>query len=505
MTRALKVEDEEEVPPRPSALIESLRSFGYSPATAIADLLDNSITAGADHIGVQFNWDGADSTVIVLDDGAGMSEHELRDAMRAGSSNPLEKRTSKDLGRFGLGLKTASFSQARSLTVATKQRKSGPVVIRRWDLDHVGRTNRWSLLKTSPPGAEEHLAMLDGLSAGSLVIWNELDRIVDDRPRQDEKARSAFFAVVDQVRSHLEMVFHRMIEEDGLEIRINSQLCRAWDPFLSRHKKTEKQPSEDRKILVPNGHAETLRIQPFVLPHRSELSPEEHSSAAGPRGWNLQQGFYLYRARRLIVAGDWFNPHIKPEEHHKLARIRVEITQEMDADWNLDVRKARAHPPAALREDFQRIARATREKAEAVYRHRGHRSVGRAAKHQISPVWQVTDAGGKLKYRINRDHPIIKAFSDSLTGETALHARSVLQLVEGNLPVASILSEGFRDEERLPGEETEVSVDIMDAMADVFRNLCASGHDELSAKEILLACQPFDRYPSAVEALEMDS
>ena len=493
---------DEDVPPRPSALIESLRSFGYSPETAIADLLDNSVTAGAKLIDIRFEWAGPDSKVIILDDGEGMDEVVLRAAMRPGSVNPLETRSPKDLGRFGLGLKTASFSQARSLTVASKRRLGDPLSVRRWDLDHVGRTDRWSLLKTARDDAADAISSLDPLESGTLVIWDTLDRIVDARSSEDTRARNAFFAMVDQVKAHLEMVFHRIISEDGLEISINSRACVAWDPFLSRHPKTEIQPNEDREVSLPNGHREKLKIQPFILPHSSELSKEEHALAAGPKGWNLQQGFYLYRARRLIVAGGWFDPGIKPEEHHKLARIRVEITQDMDSDWNLDVRKARARPPAALREDFARIARATRSKAEEVYRHRGKRSVGQGSRRQVVSLWNVESAAGKFRYRVNRDHPSVANLFEAVPPEARLVLDSTLKLIETNIPIGHIVGEGFRDEEKLASQIDSDVGRVAQAARTAFRYLRTSGADTLEARAILHTTQPFDNYPAVVEALE---
>src|SRR2546428_7939377 len=135
------------VPPNAASLVESLRAFGYGLPTAIADLVDNAIFGKARNIWIEFFWDGEESAVCLTDDGCGMSEPELRDAMRAGSRNPLDDRDPRDLGRFGLGLKTASFSQCRRLTVRSKT-KDGGAITRCWDLDCIGRTNDWRLLRS---------------------------------------------------------------------------------------------------------------------------------------------------------------------------------------------------------------------------------------------------------------------------------------------------------------------------------------------------------------------
>lgn len=123
-----------------------------TPAPRWPDPIDNSITAGAGNVWLQFEWAGDESFMVLRDDGSGMTATELHNAMRPGSRNPLDERAAGDLGRFGLGLKTASFSQARRLTVATTRRRGAPLAIRCWDLEHIGRTNAWELLTEALPG-----------------------------------------------------------------------------------------------------------------------------------------------------------------------------------------------------------------------------------------------------------------------------------------------------------------------------------------------------------------
>ena len=130
--------------PDAASMFESLRAFGYELPTALADLIDNSVFAGARNVWIDFEWNGAESTVSITDDGHGMAEKELVNAMRPGSRNPREVRDPKDLGRFGLGLKTASLSQGRRLTVRSKQVESTGFT-RCWDLDHVAKTGDWYL------------------------------------------------------------------------------------------------------------------------------------------------------------------------------------------------------------------------------------------------------------------------------------------------------------------------------------------------------------------------
>ena len=447
-----------------------------------------------------FEWDGPRSSMTLVDDGAGMSEDELRNAMRPGSTNPLESRSGTDLGRFGLGLKTASFAQARSLTVVS--RTTGGTFTRRWDLDHVQDTDRWSLLKTPPDEAPDLDAQLTA-QAGTLVAWHRMDRLVDEHSKDDDRARAQYFALVDRVRIHLEMVFHRFIEEDGLDLRVNTQICEPWDPFLRKHGSTQPLPVEALQLTVAGEKKpRRVKITPYVLPHRSRLTADEHKRAAGPRGWNLQQGFYLYRARRLIVAGDWFDPGTKPEEHHKLARIAVEVDQSVDALWALDVRKSRARPPLALRSDFKRVAAATRERAQAVYRERGRSEVGQTKRQAAVPLWVVESDGKAISYSINREHLAVQAAFESLSASQRRGVEILLRLAERNIPSSHILSTGYSDENRLQPRRG-IHVTASDARF-LLEALLDGGLTDAQARAALVAAEPFDRSIEIVNSLEVE-
>ena len=132
--------------PEASSMIETFRAIGYNIETAIADIIDNSISANSKNIWINFEWKGSKTWLSIKDDGIGMNDAELIQAMRPGSKNPLQERNQKDLGRFGLGLKTASFSQARKLTVISKK-ADYKSVFWTWDLDFVNKTGNWDLIK----------------------------------------------------------------------------------------------------------------------------------------------------------------------------------------------------------------------------------------------------------------------------------------------------------------------------------------------------------------------
>jgi hypothetical protein len=427
-----------EIPPAPSVM-ESMRAHGYTLPTAIADLIDNSIAAGARNVTLTFHWSGADSWISVLDDGNGMSQARLQEAMRLGSKSPLEEREPGDLGRFGLGLKTASLSQCRSLTVASKQAGKQPFV-HRWDLDYLARADvdGWRLLSTGREGSDYRWGPLTQQRKGTVVLLEVLDRIVGKAEPDDVSIRNHFQRLVQEVEHHLAMVFHRIIEKRRLTIRLNGDGLIPWDPFLTQHPATQRTPVD--RIPV-SGHVEPVQLKGFVLPHKDKLGAEQHAKASGPAGWNAQQGFYVYRNERLIVAGSWLG--LGPgrgwtkEEHYKLARLRLDVPSSMDHLWQLDVKKSSAYPPPAIAERLTGLAETVRKDARDVFSHRGkygpHRPRG-----VVTRPWKSLSKNGVTIYRIDRDHPVLAALLDSVSGKAKKDMEAALRIIEETVPVHQI-------------------------------------------------------------------
>ena len=489
------MKDYDEAAPRAAAMIESLRAFGYDLPTALADLVDNAITAGARRIWLDFHWDGADSCIVLRDDGRGMSEAELVAAMRPGSRNPLDERAPDDLGRFGLGLKTASFSQCRLLTVCSR-RAASTRATRYWDLDYVARCDDWRLLRGAPAGAEEHFGAPELTEAGTVVLWQRLDRIVGDESVEDAAAQNLFYAALDDVKSHLAMTFHDYLHGRGaLQIFINGKPLQGWNPFLSEDSATQNLPPE---TLSWNGCE--AKVRAFVLPHHTRLSAAEWNAAAGPRGWNAQQGFYVYRNRRLLVDGDWLGLGFSKEEHYKLARIRVDLPNNADADWHLDVKKSRAQPPAALRESLKRIANAARKRASDVYRHRGARLLPAPGTEQLQ-LWEQRQRRGKKFYRLNEKHPLVQAVLKGATNPSAVHA--LLKMAQETVPVPLITLNSSQDPQAHAAPfEGAPTHQVQAVMRQVYRALLQSGHSLYEARLRLTQMDAFARFPELLATLE---
>ena len=199
---------ERDVPPRASVLVESLRDLGYSLQAAVADVIDNSLSAGARRIELLAETHAEAPVIGIVDDGAGMTEAELLEAMRPGSRSPLEERSATDLGRFGLGLKTASFSQCRRMVVVT--RRNGTTSCAAWDLDTVAARDRWIVELPDSPAAVPWHERLTG--DGTLVVWEKQDRLVGSDGTGD---RQDLVRQLDETARHVEFVFPPLPSRQG--------------------------------------------------------------------------------------------------------------------------------------------------------------------------------------------------------------------------------------------------------------------------------------------------
>ena len=419
--------------PHPAGTIESLKSLGYTVEAAIADLVDNSITARAHHIDIVPRWDGRESWIAVVDDGNGMTEADLVTAMTIAAKGPRADRGRLDLGRFGMGLKTASFSQARHVIVTTAA-PGGSRATRAWDLDLVIRSGEWRLLREVE---QADAAILDRLwpGHGTVVLWRHLHRF--DRPEISASATEAQRHFYDDIRTriepHLGMVFHRFLDgRPGLCLTVAGNTVQSWDPFLRNERFVRRLPPEHLPI---SGHV--MDVEGFVLPHPRHLSEEQAQLAAGPHGWLDQQGFYIYRRDRLIVAGGWLGlPGFRKEDKYMLARIAVDVPAELDAEWSIDVRKSATVPPLAARSHLRRIAEEARRGAAAVLSHRG-RIAAREHGADFVYAWEVRSRNGQVTCRINRKHPLVQQVLRGGTSQSA-DADALIRLLEETVPVASL-------------------------------------------------------------------
>lgn len=475
--------------PDPGGMIESLKSLGYTIEAAIADLVDNSITAQAHRIDVVCTWDGRDSWIAVTDDGNGMAEDELVTAMTLAVKGPSSSRGPKDLGRFGMGLKTASFSQAGRLIVITAP-VSGTPVTRTWDLDLVVRSGEWRLLQDAEP-ADAAIAERLWSGRGTVVLWRHLHRF--DNPgttaRDLEAQRHFYEDVRNRIEPHLGMVFGRFLNaKRGISLTIGGNSLASWDPFLQNQRFVQRLPEEHIPI---GGH--TIDVEGFVLPHPRHLGEEQAAVAAGPRGWLDQQGFYVYRRDRLIVAGDWLGIRgFRKEDKYILSRIAVDIPAELDTEWSIDVRKSATVPPLAARSHLQRIGEEARRRAAAVLSYRG-RVAAREHGADFIYAWTVQKHDGQVTCRINRKHPLVQ---QALRGgiEASADAKALIRLLEETIPVAALRvmhqAESIDDPEPFDGTNDAETTQIAERIQAAY---VSRGLTPQEARSRIRLMPPFDQ------------
>lgn len=396
----------------------SARSFGnYDLAGALADLIDNSIKAEARNIWIRCTYNQGDPVVSLRDDGHGMSASELEAAMRPASTNPAEERSPDDLGRFGWGMKSASFSQCRQLVVLTARDNELNGAI--WDLDHI---DEWTMGVLTGEEAAHMISAPFGSGHGTEIIWRNCDRLSEGRALTS----AGFNGIVRHAADRLALVFHRFLEGKSrrpqLTIHLNGAPLDAFDPFHESHPATRRESLEPLRI---SGHI--VRVQPFILPHYSKLGENEYEKLGGEDGFLRNQGFYVYRNDRLIIHGTWFRL-AKFGELSQLVRISVDIPNSMDDMWKITVDKSDAQLPTVLRNRLKQIVDGLKGKSARVYRSRG----GRLDDPSSVSVWSRHARNSEIRYSINRDHPVVARLLES---DASDEVRALLSLIEQNFPV----------------------------------------------------------------------
>lgn len=484
--------------PHPSAIIESMRNIGYRPETAIADLVDNSITAQATTVNIEIcpvenhqpGW------VRIEDNGHGMSQDELIEAMRWGGNGPKVKRKYGDLGRFGLGLKTASFSFGRRLTVLSK--KGGILSTYRWDLNHIENAG-WDLLEGLDADDKKYLDGTNLLqsgknSTGTIVLVTSLDRLRISGGRLQETAnRTALFR---GISDHLGLVFHRFIDSKKLKLKLGSATVPGWNLFSAKGLEGEKKWLRSEENL----QAGTVKVSTYVLPHYKSLTEHEYDRLEGPLGWNAHQGFIVFRADRLIVPGGWLGFE-KSQEQYKLARIAIDLPNSLDEAWGLNVMKSKVSPPAIVRGDLERIGAAARRDAVLTSRFHGEKEAtsleesGETTGTQA--FWKQVNGKRDVHFRINKRHPLVEALVQSSNDKE--FADAFLHAFERLLPIAAILQNPKKTTDALAVDPTETELNqLAIAVEHSVKVLMKMGRPEMEAVGQVLAVRPFAHFSDSL-------
>lgn len=415
--------EKEKVPPAKS-MIQGLRCIGYNFSTALADIIDNSISAYAKNIKVLSNPDD-DPYVVVFDDGVGMGRNELDNAMTLGSDREFKENGELELGRFGLGLKSASFSQCLCLTVASK--KMNRINAMSYNLRRIEETNKWILNVLDEQDVDNipEIELLKQSKSGTLVVWQDFDKIEEEAASFSE----SFINTIGAAKKHIELVFHRFY--DDINFEFNGHRIEKRDPFLSSYSCSQK--GRTQTIYVDN---QPVVVTPFVLPYANALTEEHKKVLGNPKSIYDDQGLYIYRNKRLIIWGSWLRMNVR-REFNKLARVRVDIPSSLDSVWRLDVKKSSAKIPDKIKDQLSISIKDSIVRSEREVRYKGK-------KESIveNPIWYRLDMhGGKIKYQVNRDNAVFQALVDTLDDKQLAMLNAYLEKIEECIPQGRLISD----------------------------------------------------------------
>lgn len=483
------------LPPRAASLTASLRDLGYSLETAVADLIDNSISADATEIQIFCDTSRSIPVFVIADNGRGMTESEVIAAMRHGATDPRTKRGPKDLGRFGLGLKTASFSQCQRLTLVSAVK--GQLAAAEWNLAKIEEDDDWfiSVLEHDEIADQPFFERLD--STGTLVIWQDLDRLLEDETGQ--KRDEIVNEKLASVEKHLALVYHRYLvgEVKGrgkLTIRINGHLVIAFDPFCRKNPAT--QLLQEEKIWMGDV---PIIIQPYILPHHSRLSATEWEYYQDRSDFISNQGVYIYRNERLMAWGDWFRI-IPKGEATKLARVKIDFPNSLDESWTIDIKKSRARPPHAVRERLRQIIKQISSRSVSVHRGRGQKLF----QEKQAPLWERYADHDGIRYAINSEHPLVTSLSTHLKAAEVATVRVLLDSIAASLPVEMIYSDYSTHPREVKQTQTDVDKeDALERLRSLKQAIYSDGPsgcgDPQAFRQVALSTRLFDGKLDTVE------
>jgi len=410
------------MPPPAMALLNGIRAIGYSFSTAVADIIDNSISAEAKEINIYSDPLEKEPYFAILDNGCGMNIDELENAMTFGSNRSGKTDCLEDLGRFGLGLKSASLSQCKNFIVISK--KFGRLHGMSYDLRLIEKTNSWDaqILDDNEISSQHCLKMLNEYKSGTLVIWKVFDKLECNAKDFEESFRD----VVAEAKKHMEFVFHRFYEY--VNIYFNNKKIERRDPFLSSCEKT--QTGRKRDIFVDDS---AIMVTPYALPYANTLNSDQKQLLGNPRSIYDEQGFYIYRNKRLIYWGNWMHMGYK-SELNKLARIQVDIPSSLDSIWMLDVKKSSAKIPDKIKDQIRSAISDSTIRSSRVTRFKGVTET-----KEQHPIWQrINLRDGFVKYEINRNNPLLITLMDLIGNEENELLGNILSQLECYLPKGRI-------------------------------------------------------------------
>ena len=486
--------------PKASTLMGSLRSMGYSFESAVADVVDNSISAHAQNVRILFPTTPMDELALgILDDGDGMAADVLFEAMRYGCLSAEEERSEEDLGRFGMGMKSASLSQCRCLTVVSYESKilNGFT----WDYNHILETKDWMIqeLDSTEINKLPYIEKLKVQEKGTLVIWQDFDVLYNSSGGQ-------VYSTLVELRSSLEnalaLIYHRYLSGIGtlrLHIFINELDIKPQDPFLEQHPKTTVKKEIELDIKDSNGIERMIKIRPFILPFATELKEKDKQLIGGIENLRAKQGFYIYRNKRLIIWGTWFGMKQRAELT-KNARIRVDIPNSLDDIWSIDIKKQQASIPKQI---LRRLKRAVEEALEFSVRQQTYRGRTEKIDDNLDYIWdRKRGRNNTFFYQINRESKLFQFVRDRMSDEDYGYLEMLLTEIENNLPIQQLYIDKSNESIAVLEETDERLDDVYQTavtLATIMMSIRTDGWEVIV--DDLMNSEPWCKYPSIKEKL----
>ena len=442
--------------PKPEILLIGLRSIGYEFDTAVADIVDNSIAAGAGNVDIFWNSTDQDPYFAICDDGIGMSADELDNAMEFGTEKIRDFTNPKDLGRFGLGLNTASLSQCSCFIVVTK--RMGMLNAAMWDIEEIKRAHSWSMiiLTDEEIATLPNIGYLDDLESGTIVIWKNFDKIRESTNSFSETFDNLALAAKD----YCALVFHRFYR--SVAISFNGDRVAKRDPFLEGFDNVKTLRPE----TIPYKSFE-VEVQAYRMPAMNDLTREQKLLLGGADSLRSEQGIYIYRNKRLIVWGKWLRLEHKTVYSH-LARVRIDIPAALDKEWSLDVKKSSAIIPDAIKRKLYNQINEVLDLSTRRIRYDGEQEVSRG----IERVWirkMLEDQ--TVTYSLNDDHPILKELLEQLDANQRKMLLSYLHDIENYVPTSKMRDDVSDRLAVINGRQTITEIEKKEALISTIRQM----------------------------------
>lgn len=468
--------------PSPSVLMNSMRSIGYSFKTALADIIDNSISASARNVYIDVPVNDDELFISILDDGIGMIYDDLLNAMKYGSDRSYSV---DDLGRFGLGLKSASLSQCRVLTVASKT--NGGIAAFQWDLDAVIQTKKWDCIELEQNEIQNipNIKKLSEMQMGTLVVWQNFDIAYK---KSNGRIREYLSDEMADAEKHLALVFHRYLSNKFKPFRIyvNNDAIEALDPFLEDHPKTDS-----KKVSEVSMEGGIIKVQPFILPHMSDLSDLDIKKIGGIEALRNDQGFYIYRNDRLIIYGKWFrlsSAGISPELM-KYGRIKVDIPNSLDDIWDIDIKKQNATIPKQvlnyLKKAVSDVCSRSKEKTA--------KRVRLTLDRDDTKIWNKTlTKNQKECFFINKESEFVRHFLDEFDDKDKRKILNFIDAVSSTIPFDDIYNSVCNKNNTTDLEDEQLEAIILEGIAQFKRIKSVIRKSDDEVMSVLSKYEPFN-------------